>query len=141
MVVVETLEAWGHKNIRATNEKTLEITRENWLTKRGDCIIAVNATKGLSDLSEEFKRTARDGDAKITLELRVNSFIEVIRGVGNPLLTFRSPISMVIRKSDYTCDRTLMIHSDKATSDLNRNLVSLLQNPGQKIDIKLVVEL
>ncbi len=141
MVVVETLEAWGHKNIRATSEKTLEITRETWLTKRGDCIVAVNAMKGLSDLSEEFKRTARDGDAKITVELRVNNLVEVVTGRGNPLLTFRSPVSMVVRKSDYLCDRTLMIHSDKVTSDLDRNLVSLLQNPGQRIDVKLVVDL
>ena len=43
MIVNEYIEAKGHPNISAKNKKTFEITKENWLTERGDCIVAVGA--------------------------------------------------------------------------------------------------
>jgi hypothetical protein len=141
MIFIETFEARGHKNIRATNTKTLEITKETWLTERGDCIVATGATKGLIDLSEEFKQAAKNKNAKMWIEIKADNHVDVIEGRGSPLLTYRSPISMVVRKSDFVCDRTLMIHSNKAACDLSRNLVDQIQRPEQRIEIKLILEL
>ncbi|MCD6301577.1 MAG: DUF371 domain-containing protein, partial [Staphylothermus sp.] len=59
MVVVDVLYGRGHPNIRATHKTTLEITKEPHVTPRGDCIIAVNATKATKDLDPELKNIIR----------------------------------------------------------------------------------
>ncbi|RLF17024.1 MAG: DUF371 domain-containing protein, partial [Thermoprotei archaeon] len=40
MEIVEEIIAWGHPNIRALHRSTMEITKEPYVTPRGDCIIA-----------------------------------------------------------------------------------------------------
>ena len=88
MRIVEELEAWGHPNVTGKNNMTFEFTKEKTLTKRGDCIIAVNASKGADDLSDSFKDLARREDARITVLVRVDELEEVAVGWGNPKLTF-----------------------------------------------------
>jgi hypothetical protein len=134
------IEAWGHPNVTAVNSATFEVTREDYLTRRGDCIVAVNATKGAADLSEDFRRIAAREDTKITVILEVGAWKEVINGWGNPLLTFMHPTDLVARKSNFTCNRTLMIKSDKVAKDFRRELVELLRNPKQKAEITLIAE-
>ncbi|MGB9674949.1 MAG: DUF371 domain-containing protein, partial [Nanopusillaceae archaeon] len=34
----------GHKLVKATHKSTLEITKDNFLTERGDCIIGINSS-------------------------------------------------------------------------------------------------
>lgn len=140
MRVIELIEAWGHWNVTAENRATFEVTKEEHLTKRGDCIVAVNATKGAADLSDEFKRIATKEGAKITVILEVGAWKEVVRGWGSPLLTFAHPTDLVARKSRFICDRTLMINSDKAAKDFQRELVELLKNPDQKAMVTLAAE-
>jgi hypothetical protein len=43
MRIFEKIEAWGHPNVSANNRTTFEVTKEDHLTRRGDCIIAINA--------------------------------------------------------------------------------------------------
>jgi hypothetical protein len=45
---------------------------------------------------------------------------------------------MVVRKSDYVCNRTLAVHADKAAQDLPKALVEKLKNPQQKVKITLI---
>ncbi|MBM4400405.1 MAG: DUF371 domain-containing protein, partial [Crenarchaeota archaeon] len=56
----------------------------------------------------------------------------------SPQLTLSHPTDMVIRKSDYVCNRTLAVHADKAAQDLSRELVEKLRNPQQKVKITLI---
>ncbi|HIP75502.1 MAG TPA: DUF371 domain-containing protein, partial [Thermococcus paralvinellae] len=42
----EIIHCYGHENIKATHKSTLEITKEDFLTPRGDCIICIKADKG-----------------------------------------------------------------------------------------------
>jgi len=140
MRVVERIEALGHRNITAKNRTTFEVTKDCHLTKRGDCIVAVNATKGAVDLSEEFKESAIQEGARIIVVVEVGGLKEVAKGWGSPLLTFIHPTDLVVRKSSYTCGRTLMINSDKAAKDFSRELVEHLKKPGQKVMVTLMVE-
>ena len=57
--MIEEIEAYGHENVRSTHKTTFEITKERALTKRGNCIIAVGATKGARDLGYRFREAAR----------------------------------------------------------------------------------
>ena len=140
MKVVEIIYAFGHENILSTHETTLEITKETHLTKRGSCIIAVKATKGLLDLPPEFKEAARKENAKMTITIEADSAKEVINAQGSPHLLLSHPTDFVIRKSDYVCGRTLAVKADKAACNLSRQLVEKLRNPCQKVKITLSVD-
>lgn len=120
------IRARGHGNVRAMHETTLEISRENFLTPRGDCIIAISADKGLADLDEGIKKHLKSGD-KITIEISCGDMKEKVIGYGDPRLTFKSKKSIIIRKSDFVCDRTLCIRADKSAADLNRELVKKIR--------------
>jgi len=140
MKVIEVISAFGHENILSTHEKTLEITKEKHLTERGDCIIAVKATKGARDLLPEFKEAARKHNAKMTVIIEANAIKEVINAQGSPHLLFSHPTDLVIRKSNYVCGRTLAVKAEKAACDLSRQLVEKLRNPSQKVRITLSVD-
>jgi len=63
-----------------------------------------------------------------------------VYGKGNENLSFLSQKDLVVRKSNYVCDRTLMIFSNKAAADLSRELIKRLKNPNQKLEVTLSVE-
>jgi len=140
MKATEVISARGHENVQSTNKTTLEITKENHLTRRGDCIIAVDATKGAKDLNQNFKAVARIQDARLTIKIEVDDEEETVTAWGNPRLLFTHSTDLVVRKSDYICGRTLAIRTDKAACDLSRKLVEKLRNPDQKVKITLTAE-
>lgn len=138
--VVERISGRGHGNITATHKTTLEFTEEKDVHGRGDCIIAVSASKGAADLSEDFKRLARSSSCKISVTIRVGDLHAEIAGSGHPSLTFEHPSDLVIRKSRFTCGRTLMVGADKAAADIDRALVRGLRDPKREVLIELVAE-
>ncbi len=137
-MITEKIHAKGHKNIRSKHKTTLEITRENHLTPRGDCIIAISADKSLLDLSDEFKNKLKRENSKMEIIIKSDEIEEKINARGHPDLTFTHPTDMVIRKSNFICNRTLAINSDKASRDLNRGLVDKLKK-GEDIIIELKI--
>jgi len=139
MEITEVIIAKGHENVLSTNKTTLEITKETHLTKKGNCILAVSATKGLADLTSEFKEALRKDSARLTVTIETGSIIEIVKASGNPQLILTHPTDMVIRKSSYICDRTLAIQADKAAIDVSRKLVEKLTNPRQEAKITLTV--
>ena len=138
--VIEKIIARGHENIRATHKTTFEITREQKISTRADCIIAVDASGAAENLTDEFKKKAKKIDAIIEVIIEVEGLIEKITGKGSPQLTFSHPTDLVGRKSAFISDRTLLINSDKAAIDLDRNLVEKLKKPETEIKITLKVK-
>ena len=135
----EYIYAHGHDLITAKHKTTFEFTKDDFLTNRGDCIVAVGA-KGTQELSEDFKRLASIDSAKITVTMEVDGNNEIAVGQGNRELKFNHPTDMVIRKSSYICPRTLMIRSNKSASDLNREFINRLKNSKSTINIIIIVE-
>jgi len=140
MEIAETILAYGHKNIRATHESTLEITKDAQLSKKGDCVIAVSADKAVADLSPQFKESLRRENARITMLIEAGEVVEVVNVFGSLRLILTHPTDMVVRKSSYVCSRTLAIRADKAACDLSRKLVEKLRNPKRKVKIMLTVK-
>lgn len=140
MRVTEKIVAWGHPNVTAKNRTTFEVTKENYLTRRGDCIIAINASKGARDLNGAFKHLARSKDAEITVIIDAGSYREIAKGRGDPRLTLSHATDLVARKSNYICDRTLMIETDKVAINFSRDLLKALQDPSQQVITTLIVE-
>lgn len=138
--VTVVFSARGHENIEATHKTTFEVTKETTLTKQGDCIIAVEASKAAADLPFEFKEAARKEGAQITVTIEAGELREVVKAKGSPQLQFMHPTDLVVRKSGYVCGRTLAIRADKAASDFSRELVEKLKDPSQEITVTLAVE-
>ncbi len=139
-MAIEIIHAWGHPNILARHKTTFEITKDDEITKRADCIIAVSADKGAKDLSPQFKQLARLPDTQIILELSVGETHERIIGCGHPNLTFLNKNDLVGRIGSYTCCRTLMIHADKAAFNLDRDFAKKMRSKDAEIKIKLIAE-
>ena len=128
----------GHKNILSLHEKTLEITKEPDLTINGDCIVGINADLACRDLPEDFKKNVMSDDAKITFTIKAGKHSFSIHGNGSKKLTLKHPKDIVLRKSAFVCTRTLAIKCDKASSDMPREMIHVLQNP--KIIGKMIIE-
>ncbi|MDV3103975.1 DUF371 domain-containing protein [Thermococcus waiotapuensis] len=136
--LVEIIRCRGHGNVRATHRSTLEFTREDYLTPRGDCIICVSADKGINDLSEEFKRALKEG-RKLLIRIKVGDLVEEITAEGSPGLILDHPHSMVVRKSDYIDARTLAIRASKAAKDIDRRIIEKLRNPESEALVELII--
>jgi hypothetical protein len=120
---------------------TFEITKEAEVTRSGDCVVAVKATKSLHDLSTEFKEICKHYATIITVELMAENLNAKIRGRGSPELTLTHASEIVGRKSGYVSDRTLMVHADKAACDLDRELLRALADPRTRLEVRMTAEL
>jgi hypothetical protein len=139
--LIEDLYARGHPNVAAKHPTTFEITKHSGLTKRGDCVLAVLASKGPADLSTKFKNLCRSEGARIIVELRAAGIVESIEGRGSLGLTLSHSSEFVGRKSTYVSDRTFMIRANKAASDIRRDLIHALRSPDTRLKIRMVAEL
>ena len=138
MVVVDVLYAKGHPNIKATHKTTLEITKEEYITPRGDCIIAINATKAVKDLDPVLKSIIRRNDAIIIVVLETDNLKDVVLAMGSQELLLSNDNKIIIRKSTYIEPATLGIRSNKAARDIDRRLIERLKNPDTVLKIKII---
>ena len=122
----EIIEFYGHPLIKALHSTTLEITKENFLTERGDCIIGIKANKACKDLKEELKEYLRRGE-KVEIIIKVEDLKFSILARGDTKLNFKSDKSLVVRKSRFVCNRTLAVEANKAAKDVPRGMVDLLK--------------
>jgi len=132
----EIIQARGHENIRSTHKTTIEFTKEDSVTKRGDCIVAVSASKACNELPERLKKHLREGGA-ISVKIECDGISDVISAYGHEDLTLESKREIVVRKSNFIDNRTLAVGADKAAKDLKRNLVKKIQE-GREIIIKII---
>ena len=100
----------GHKEILSLHEKTLEITKDDSLTPQGDCIVGVNSNISCIDLPEKMKEKIQNPKSKITFTLKVGKFTFKIQGQGSKKLTLKHVSDIVLRKSAFTCSRTIAIN-------------------------------
>ncbi len=126
------IEFFGHENIRSNHQKTIEITKESHLTPRGDCIVGVNASSSCADLPNELKNKLKNSETKVCFTLRVGIDEFTLEGKGHPDLVLSHTQDIVLRKSDFTCPRTLSVKCDKASDMVPREMISQLQNPKTK---------
>ncbi len=138
MKVKEIIEAKGHENILASNKKTFEITKDFHLTKRGDCIVAVAANKSGPDLNRVFLRALQREEARLSIFFKIDGEEVVVQARGNPSLTISHPTDLVIRKSNFVCNRTLGIVANKTACDFSRSVLKKLREI-KPVTIELVV--
>lgn len=130
----------GHPNVQSLHGKTVEITKDEHLTLRGDCIIGVRASKACADLDEALQRRLMQAGSVVKIEIMVGSESFAIMGAGDERLTLKNPHDIVIRKTNFVCPRTMSIKCDSASSDVPRNLVKLLQDKEARGIFRITVE-
>ena len=130
------IKAKGHENVLSLHKSTFEITKDKDLSLAGDCIIGLDIDKSMEDFPDEFKEKLANDDTKVIVELRTPNASDTIEGYGHHDLTLSHPTDIVCRKSTFVCSRTLMIKSNKAAIDLNRDLIKDLAN-GESMDVNI----
>lgn len=140
MRVSESLIAHGHPNIKGTHRTTFEITKSEEVGPKGDCIIASGANKSLNDFTEPIKDLLRRDSSKVLLALEVSGLREEVIGDGDSRLPLTSKEEIVCRKSNFVCERTLMVRANKAAKDLDRRIIEALRDGNREVRVRVTVE-
>lgn len=135
--MIEEIDFKGHPLISAKHRTTLEITIENYLTRRGDCIIGIEASKSAFQLDEELKRRLRE-EKKVLFILVVDEETFQFYASGHKDLKINDDKSIVIRKSNFIDGRTIAVQSECSAYDLPRNIINKLKN-GSKGKLRIVI--
>jgi hypothetical protein len=139
-MVQEDVIFYGHPNVRSTHNRTFEITKSSSLTLRGDCIIGVRADKACSDLDQTLKRLLKEDNSIVSMQIMVSNKLFQIKGQSNNGLLLLNKHDIVVRKTSFICHRTMSIGCDKASSDIPRDTIQLLQNPETKGILRIIIE-
>ena len=124
---VDTIEFSGHPLIAALHPTTIELTKDAYLSKRGDCIIGISANKSVADLIPDVRQALKTDDSAVTIRITVSDQAFEIVGKGDARLTLSHPSEIVLRKSDFVSDRTLAVLASAAAKDMPRRVVGLLK--------------
>ncbi|MGB9660160.1 MAG: DUF371 domain-containing protein [Nitrososphaerales archaeon] len=139
MKIIDSVEFFGHPLIKATHKTTFEITKEEKVSIRGDCIIGVKANKSCKDLNDELKGLMTN-NIPVKISIHVGQYSFEVNAIGHPSLLLTDEKDIVVRKSNYVCPRTLAIRSDKAAIDIPREMILMLKNINTKGEMVISVE-
>ena len=139
MILSEKLVAKGHINIKSTHKTTFEITKDKYVTLKGDCIIGICSNKSVSELSPKFKEKLRNDNTILVIFLKTQNYEDIVLAHGSSKLKLTNSSSIVIRKSSFIDDRTIGIRANKAACDLNRRMIDELKNPNTILRVILVL--
>jgi uncharacterized protein len=126
MEVQEIIHCHGHPLVIGNHPTTFEVTREEHLTKNGNCIIGISADKGCAGLSIAFKRVLANDDAVLTTRLSSGDVTFEVKSHGSSRFTLDHPTDMVWRRSSFVCGRTIGILSNHVAADLPKALIANL---------------
>jgi len=138
-MILEKIFAFGHENILCSHKTTIELTKHNYLTKRGNCVLGINASKGCIDLNEDLKQLIKD-KKKIKVTIMVGELSDSFYGFGDNELKLLDENDIVFRKSSFICDRTILINCTKSSNDLNRDLIEKLKISGNQFIVLFEIE-
>jgi uncharacterized protein len=139
-MVQDQVTFYGHPNIRSRHAKTIEITKDEHLTPRGDCIIGVKANKACADLDQSLKHRLRSNSSVVKIEIIVGDESFLISGRGDERLSMLNAHDIVVRKTNFVCPRTMSVLCNKASSDMPRKLVKMLQDQERKGIFRITLE-
>ena len=132
--ILDYITALGHINVRGDHPTTLEITTEDFLTLKGNCIIGIKASKGCHLLNQDLKSIIQQG-RNVGIFLKAGNNYDGFTGKGNPQLLLSNKISMVFRKSTFICDRTALIECTKYAGEINRDIIEWMRDPTHILDL------
>jgi len=139
MILLEEIDVYGHEKVLCTHTTTIEITKDKHLTKKGNCILGICASKACYDLNPVLKKELQKNN-KFRISIKVDDLIDSFYGSGSTDLKLLDKKDIVFRKSDFICDRTVLINCTKSSNEINRDLVKKLNISGKKFLITFEME-
>jgi len=139
MEVQEIIHCRGHPLVIGNHPTTFEVTREDHLTKNGNCIIGISADKGCAGLSAAFKRVLANDDAVLITRLSSGDVTFEVTSHGSLRFTLDHPTDMVWRRSSFVCGRTVGILSDHVAATLPKALIANLV-AGKEMTVTLTAK-
>jgi len=133
MEVREIIHCRGHPLVLGNHPTTFEVTREDHLTKNGNCIIGISADKGCAGLSAAFKRVLSNDDAVLVTRLSSENVMVEVKSRGSSRFTLDHPTDLVWRRSSFVCGRTIGILSDHVAATLPEKLIASLVTGNEMI--------
>jgi len=126
--------AFGHPNILAAHKTTLEFTKDEDVTSKGNCIIGVKSDFALEKI-KDFIKNCKNRKIAIIIKAASKNAIssEKINAEINP--NFNHDKELVIRKTDFVSERTLGIKANKAAFELEKGLIDYLKERNSKITV------
>lgn len=124
-----TFKIYGHENTLSLHRNSIEFTKEDYLTKKGDCILGINADFDIARVKEFVKEFHLH---KVNVTISVPGVSDSFETVINS--DFDSE-EMVIRKTDFLCGRTFGIKSTKASIDIDRKIVEYLTDANNSASV------
>lgn len=112
--------AWGNDKISATHKTTFEITKDDYVTASGDCIVGIASDFDVKKLVY-FVHHYR----KVKITLRTGALEEVIYAETNP--GFKDDKEFVVRMGSHKTDRTFAVNADKSAKYFSREFVRALK--------------
>jgi len=134
MTILDKIYAFGHENILSTHKTTIELTKVKNLTRKGNCIVGINATKACFDLNSTLKEKINNGK-KLKVTLKIENLQDSFYGFGNKELRLLDKDDMVFRTSNYICNRTVLVNCTKSSNEITRALIEMLKIPGKRLTI------
>ncbi|WP_291767353.1 DUF371 domain-containing protein [Caldivirga sp. UBA161] len=136
-MIIDVIWARGHGNVRATHRNTIEVTKDNYITERGDCIIACCADKAASDLDNSFKKLVTSGYSLVLMIIVAGSSMDIVVGLGLSGLRLTDERRIIVRRSGHMDDATIMLLANKAAKDLDRDLINKARD-SEPIEVILI---
>lgn len=121
---------YGNPNILGTHKNTFEFTKDDFLTKNGDCIIGIKAEFELCAIKELIK-----GKDKLNVKIECNGISEEIGCNVNH--KFNSDHEVVFRLGEFASERTLGIRTSKSAKEINRELIKRMTENDSRIKVTL----
>jgi len=126
--------AYGHPNILAKHVKTLEFTKDEGLTERGDCIVGIKADFEKNELKKFNKK------AKIIIRAKDHESGNIHESIHKFTINknFNSNDELVIRKSSFDSDRTFGFNLNRGSNHIPRDMVEIMKDEDCEIEVEIL---
>jgi len=131
--------ARGHKAIKALHPTTFELTKDSYLTERGDCIIGVNLDKAVSELDPYLRNALKRRSSIAILVLQVENIVDIAIAQGHENLILSDSRRIIVRRSSYIDPATLAVNANKSSRNIRRDLVDKLKDPSTILTMDIYV--
>ena len=135
----EEVTAYGHPDIRATDNSGFAIVKTANPEKYQKAIIAVKADKACKDFDRKFKNSLKSGK-KIEITIEADGIEDKITAFCSPAFTLTSSEEIAVRKDDRIDGKTIGILANKSAAELDQDLVEKLRDSETKVKIILEIK-
>jgi hypothetical protein len=130
--MLERINFRGHRLIKAVHKTTMEITKESFVTPRGDCIVGVLSDKSACEINDKMKEIILRG-CRLNFTILVENEKYSFYAFGRKDMSFESKVSIVIRRSNFVDGRTIGVNSNASAKDIPRSIVEKLRQEKEGV--------